>query len=419
MDAEQGAGEAGVRVGAATRDGSRPDVGRLESHRRRRRVPTWSYAVVAVLAVMGGVSVLTDTNESRPTGADSLPTPTTASSDVQFFDVGPLAPRGGHSVTWTGDEVLVWGGESDEMGATLFSDGAALDPSTGTWRLMSEAPLSPRRYHIAAWTGDEVLIVGGVNERDGAAYDPESDSWRAIAASPVPVGPPEGAGSEGFVGWVWTGERLVVWHVPTDEVAAYSLADDEWVRLGPTGMQVDTGVLRWGGDAVYAFGATIRNYPTDNELSLARLTDSGSWQRLADTDFSSELQVVAAHPVLTAWVDGRFIAWSRAGWIGKTMAYSPREEAWREIQSPPLPACDGQGEPLPIGESVIAFGWCGPYAAVFDADDHAWRRLEVTGSPTARYTVWTGSELINWGDVCCSGTGGEPYEVRAWRLPLR
>jgi hypothetical protein len=39
--------------------------------------------------------------------------------------------------------------------------GATYDPATGTWRDLAEPPLSPRRDHVAVWTGDELLIWGG------------------------------------------------------------------------------------------------------------------------------------------------------------------------------------------------------------------------------------------------------------------
>ena len=32
-----------------------------------------------------------------------------------------------------------------------------------------------------------------------------------------------------------------------------------------------------------------------------------------------------------------------------------------------------------------------------------------------RYAVWTGAEVLNWGDTCCYGTGGRPFTARAWR----
>ncbi|HKY49018.1 MAG TPA: hypothetical protein VJQ79_13660, partial [Acidimicrobiia bacterium] len=131
-------------------------------------------------------------------------------------------------MVWTGSEMIVWGGEADEIASTLFSDGAAYDPAKDTWRLLSHSPLSGRRYHSAVWTGDEMLIVGGVGEGDGAAYHPDTDSWRPIAVPPVPLAPPAGTDTVGLVSFLWTGDQLIIWHVAPNQPVAYNPTDDAW-----------------------------------------------------------------------------------------------------------------------------------------------------------------------------------------------
>ena len=355
------------------------------------------------------------------TSTTSVPTSTTTTitnttqpiPGVEPFDVGPLAIRGGHSVVWADGKMIVWGGEGDEAGSVLFADGAAYDPVEDNWSLLSPAPISGRRYHVAAWTGEEMLIVGGVDERDGASYEPKSDTWRQIAESPIPAGPGVGAPIEGTVGSVWTGSELVVWHVPTDELASYTPDTDEWSLLPPTGLQGE-GVLRWDGEAVYAFGTKTRDYPSD-VAEGARLTEGG-WEPLTPTEFSTETSIVSAVPKLTAWAGDRFLAWSGSGSDGKTLSFRPGEDAWTEIEPIPVPSCEAQGEPVQADDQIFAFGWCGPSAATFDHASQTWRSFTVTGFPTARSTVWTGTELLNWGDTCCYGTGGAPFASMAgWR----
>jgi hypothetical protein len=330
------------------------------------------------------------------------------------MDLGPLAPRGGHSVIWTGEEVVVWGGEADELGSELFADGAAFDPGSGEWRMLSESPLSPRRYHLATWTGEEMVIVGGVGETDGAAYNRATDTWRLIAHAPIPVGAPAGEGVEGLVGVVWTGDELVVWHVNSDQVAAYDPENDRWRPLPATEMGVDNGVLRWDGDFVYAFGGTVSDYPATNELNVLRLIGD-EWERLPAVDFSTDDYVLGAVPKLTAWAGDRFLAWSDSGYDGRTMAFDPANDTWNETQSVPSPPCEGQGEPVSTNELVFAFGWCGPNLGTFDVESQTWSEAAVGGYPTARYAVWTGEQLINWGDTCCYGTGGKIFTVDAWK----
>jgi len=310
--------------------------------------------------------------------------------------------------------MIVWGGEGDETGSELFSDGAAYDPETERWRMLASSPIAARRYHVAAWTGTEMLVVGGVDERDGAKYSPASDSWEMVSVSPIPMGPPAGAPIEGVVGSVWTGEQLVVWHVASDQLAAYDPGVDEWTLLPPTGLPVDNGALRWNGEEVYAFGAHVASYPSDNELLVSRLRD-GQWQQLPSAEFSTPEHNIAARAILTGWASDHFVAWSGDGRQGLTLAFAPDEGGWRQIARNPDPPCDGQGEPIQAYDAIISFGWCGPNAAIYEPSNGSWTAFEVTGYPTARYTIWTGTEVLNWGDTCCYGTGGEPFTVRAWR----
>lgn len=100
---------------------------------------------------------------------------------------------------WSDEEVIVWGGRANETGGTVFGDGAAYDPKSDSWRMLSDSPLEARWGHVAAWTGEEMLIVGGFVGGDGAAYRPGDDSWRDIEPPPFPVVSP-GEIVEGFIG---------------------------------------------------------------------------------------------------------------------------------------------------------------------------------------------------------------------------
>lgn len=109
-----------------------------------------------------------------------------------------------HSAVWTGESMLVWGGQ----GAGLLNDGAAYDPLTDTWIPISpvDAP-SARASFSALWAGTEMLIHGG-NTNAGAtstghAYDPSRNVWRSLTLSGNPV-----ARGESTV--VWTGDEIIV-----------------------------------------------------------------------------------------------------------------------------------------------------------------------------------------------------------------
>lgn len=104
----------------------------------------------------------------------------------------PLRGRTAAPATWTGSDVLVWGGR----GAKQYRDGALYDPLADTWRLVAPSPLRARWRHAAVWDGDEVVIAGGVAEHDRqgakelhdvAAYNPATDRWRRLPPVPFAV----------------------------------------------------------------------------------------------------------------------------------------------------------------------------------------------------------------------------------------
>ncbi|MGE5156014.1 MAG: Kelch repeat-containing protein, partial [Betaproteobacteria bacterium] len=121
------------------------------------------------------------------------------------------APRLSASVTWTGTEVLVVGGFASGLNAPS-SDGVAYNPATNRWRTLPKMP-TPRAEHSAVWTGHYLLVWGGyvANLSDGErtspphglAYDPVTNKWLSLPAAPL-------RGRVGALA-VWTGNTMIVW----------------------------------------------------------------------------------------------------------------------------------------------------------------------------------------------------------------
>lgn len=69
------------------------------------------------------------------------------------------------------------------------------------WQRLPDSPLGPRSEVVGVWTGEEVLFVGGTTYAcspaadcggpigpyfaDGAALDPDTGEWRTIAQAPI------------------------------------------------------------------------------------------------------------------------------------------------------------------------------------------------------------------------------------------
>ncbi|MPZ70971.1 MAG: hypothetical protein GEU71_15820, partial [Actinobacteria bacterium] len=94
----------------------------------------------------------------------------------------PLKGRHYHSATWTGSEVVFFGGYNYHRS---FRDGAAYDPALDSWRRIPRAPVGARFLHGALWTGTKLLVFGGteawrMSHGDGALFDPVTNQWERL-----------------------------------------------------------------------------------------------------------------------------------------------------------------------------------------------------------------------------------------------
>lgn len=131
--------------------------------------------------------------------------------EVRSLPASPLAGRRDAAAAWTGTEMIIVGGQGADdatAGAASLADAAAYNPAARTWRRLPPLP-APRTNATATWTGSEVLVVGGQSDHpthrtyaDGLAYDPAANRWRPLPAMP--------AGRVGHAA-VWTGDQLLVW----------------------------------------------------------------------------------------------------------------------------------------------------------------------------------------------------------------
>lgn len=154
------------------------------------------------LLVWGGLGALGELGTGARLPVTGGTTPGTWSA---MASAGAPAARLGHSAVWTGQKLLVWGGQA---GSTFRGDGAAYDPTLDSWQALptANAP-SARSGHLAVWTGDEMLVFGGRNAggdvADGAAYRPATGTWRPLSVAGSPLARHDATE-------VWTGSELLV-----------------------------------------------------------------------------------------------------------------------------------------------------------------------------------------------------------------
>jgi len=168
---------------------------------------------------------------------------------------GAPQPRTAGPAVWTGKYVAIWGGmvgktvdspysgtlncwsqESDSC--ERLGDGALYDPSADSWTPISnEGAPAPRSRHVLAWTGQKLLVWGGVSYAapgaadpqytqfgDGASYDPETSTWAPMAPFP---GQPDILGDTRF----FVRGRLLVFQKASIVGYSYDPTSDAWTPI--------------------------------------------------------------------------------------------------------------------------------------------------------------------------------------------
>jgi hypothetical protein len=188
---------------------------------------------------------------------------TPATNRWKLLPPAPLSARHATGV-WTGTEMILAGGEADTGSELLvFADAAAYDPATRTWRKLARMPVA-RAATATWWDGTEAFFVGGRKHiapdwryglfPRGVAYDPATDRWRRIAPMEEP--------RQDEVS-IWTGDELLVWGgigeggtIPRHG-ETYDAATDTWTALpkSPLRARVDA-ITVWTGSEMLIWGGS-------------------------------------------------------------------------------------------------------------------------------------------------------------------
>lgn len=148
-----------------------------------------------------------------------------------------------------------------------LSANAVLDVEAGTWRALPEPPIRLERP-TTAWTGGELIVIGGPNtpftSAAAMALDPNENRWRTLPAPP-------GALHAEALSAAWDGQRVVV--VNYDMTAGtYDPVAGMWELLPA----VPARFSEWSPLTIAGGGRTV----TFMAQAIAVLSDSDRWEAL-------------------------------------------------------------------------------------------------------------------------------------------
>ena len=299
-------------------------------------------------------------------------------------------PRYEHGAAWTGNEMIVWGGMS--VVGWEFRDGGRYNPATDTWTTMSmvNAPLAGITPAVV-WSGTELLVWGTSNV--GGRYNPLTDTWTPMTATNAPIPRTNFA-------YAWSGTELIIWGgvnpSPLSSGGRYNPTTDTWTILPSSGALSARGYLKgvwtgndfivWGGytgSQVYNDGA--RYNPTSN--TWTPLNQSGA--------------PTARYFYTAVWTGTEMILWGGSFSDNSGGRYNPTTDSWTPTDQTTAPILNWLHTAVWTGSEMIVFGGSlttpgGRYNPTTDT----WTTPSTINAPEKREAhtaVWTGSEMLVWG----------------------
>jgi N-acetylneuraminic acid mutarotase len=325
--------------------------------------------------------------------------------------------RSYHTAVWTGSEMIVWGGDNNNI---RLNTGSSYDPSTDSWTATSttNAPAG-RAFHTAVWTGIEMIVWGGFGNgatfNTGGKYNPGTDSWTATSTTNAPT-------ARGSHTAVWTGSEMVVWGGDDANLVAlntggrYNPNTDSWTATSttnpPDARLVHTAV--WTGNEMIIWGGRDENsvfFNTGGRYDPS----SNSWMPTSTTNAPDAR---ATHTAV--WTGAEMVVWAGINDIGDDLntggRYNPGTDSWVATAVVNAPSARDSHEVVWTNSEMIV--WGGTHlgnnlntGGRYNPGTDSWTATSTVNAPTARYVhtaVWTDSEMIVWGGFNGSdlNTGG-------------
>ncbi len=322
---------------------------------------------------------------------------TTAGSQLGGWT--PTSPTGApfarsyHVAVWTGSEMIVSGGlawDTDWDRFDYTTQYGRYNPGTGIWSVASGAPAGTNQK--AVWTGSRMLVFGGYQAGEaltrGAAYDPGADAWSALSTAGQPSARYDHTA-------VWTGSEMIVWGgrigsgstTGLGNGARYNPATDTWQAVSMTGAPSP----RYGHSAVW----------TGSEMIVwggSSLGDGARYNPATDTwtPISTTGSPSPRLDHMAVWTGGEMIVWG--GWTNSGGIYNPASDTWRPTDLACAPSARSKVPAVWSGSRMVLWGPGDGYA--FDPVGNVWQQVSAVNAPSSRNghsMVWAGGKAIVWG----------------------
>ena len=366
--------------------------------------------------------------------------------------ISPLkapSPLPNISGVWTGSEMVLWGGGGEGGRGVQYptsNAGTAYRPATDQWRTISVSPVG-RIGHSLVWSGSEMVVWGGGNNTadnralsaligdSGARFDPITARWAPLSKMNAP-NPRVGHQA------VWSGKDMIVWGgmgmtnaspsfqqvaQPLATGARYNLASDEWTSMDTNGApspRIGFSMV-WSGSEALVFGGQ-----SGISLGTGQILGNGARYN-PDTDSWASMTSGQAPAPRTGhsavWTGKEMIVWGGwgqprgkpSGFFNDGARYNPALNSWTPISTNNAPAGRTNHIAVWTGREMLIWGGTprdpglgGRYDPVLDR----WTTVSLAAAPLTLGTpvgVWTGHDLFVWGSNSSVNRTGARYNPQS------
>ncbi|WP_207912346.1 Kelch repeat-containing protein [Pseudobacteriovorax antillogorgiicola] len=320
------------------------------------------------------------------------------------------SPRVMHTAVWTGNAMLVWGGLLRHKTNSRVTGGGLYFPDDNHWqtiRLPSRMPLT-RYNHSHVWTGDELIVWGGIDGNlgsptaEGFRFNKGTRMWSNISDQGAPAAR-SGHSSN------WDGERMFVFAGLSDhdylaDLYAYQPDDNRWSKISlPQQVQkrsYHTSV--WTGSHILVWGGQNESGFLSTGLIIDPYTGAVSPMNLAGAP-KARINHTAV------WTGRKMIIWGGLSSEGEKYRsgamFDPASNRWQAMSLKNSPARRDLHSAVWTGTHMIIWGGSGKkrplrFGAAFNPEVNRWIKLR-TEKPLPRRlmhsSVLVGNRLILWG----------------------
>jgi hypothetical protein len=176
--------------------------------------------------------------------------------------INTLGVRLLYSAIWTGTEMIIWGGRNNILYQNL-NTGQKYNPTTNTWTSISTLNCPSARFgHSAVWTGSEMLIYGGTsNDSTLYRYNPSTNNWSNPITNNSNIALDNGLSQHVAF---WSGADMIIFggvsngNIFFNKTLRYNLTSNTWFetpinnltltpRYGHSVVWTGTEAIIWGG----------------------------------------------------------------------------------------------------------------------------------------------------------------------------